>query len=101
MLASNFGFLDRIRFRSSELPFEFPFIADAWPVFFLGAGVILLIEVLVRLTVPEYRRPVMGTFILAIVFFGIGLGSWTLIWPLILIVIGASILLRGIFRNQE
>jgi hypothetical protein len=98
-LANNFGFLDRIRFRFSRLPFEFPFRTEVWTVFFLGAGVILLIEVLIRLTVPEYRRPVTGTFILAVIFFGIGIGNWGLIWPLVLIVIGAVILLRGIFKR--
>jgi hypothetical protein len=47
MLANNFGMLDRIRFRFADLPFDIPFIADAWPFIFLGAGVILLIEVLI------------------------------------------------------
>ena len=101
MLANNFGLLDQFRIRASDLPFEFDFFAEAWALFFLGAGAILLIEVLIRLTVPDYRRPIMGTFILAVVFFGIGLGSWQLIWPLVLIVIGASILLRGLFRQRE
>ncbi len=99
-LANNFGFLDRIRFRFSRLPFEIPFRTEVWTIFFLGAGVILLIEILIRLTVPEYRRPVMGTFILAVVFIGIGIGNWGLVWPLILIVLGASILLRGLFKKS-
>ena len=99
-LANNFGFLDSLRFGFNKLPFDFPFATEVWTIFFLGAGVILLIEVVIRLAVPEYRRPVMGTFILAIVFFGVGLGSWKLIWPLILIVIGASILLRGVFSKK-
>ena len=98
-LANNFGFLDRIRFRFTKLPFDFPLRTEVWTLFFLGAGAILLIEVLIRLTVPEYRRPVMGTFILAIVFFGISLGNWNLIWPLVLIVSGVSILLRGVFKR--
>ena len=55
---------------------------------------------IIRLAVPDYRRPVMGTFILSIVLIGISLGSWDLIWPFILIVVGVSILLRGIFRKQ-
>ena len=100
-LANNFHLLDRIRLGFAKLPFELPFATEVWTIFFLGSGVILLIEVLIRLTVPDYRRPVMGTFILAIVFFGIGLGSWNLIWPLILIVIGASILLRGAFSRRQ
>ena len=98
-LANNFGFLDRMRGRLADLPVDLPFGAEVWTIFFAGAGVILLIEVVIRLVVPEYRRPIMGTVILAIVFFGLALGSWNLIWPLILIVAGASILLRGIFKR--
>lgn len=98
-LANNFGFLDRIRIGFSDLPFDMPFAREVWAFFFLGAGVILLIEVIIRLTVPDYRRPVLGTFIMAVVFFGIGIGNWELIWPLVLILIGATILLRGILRK--
>lgn len=100
-LANNFGFLERVRIRAADLPINIPFGTQVWSIFFIGAGLILLIEVLIRLVVPDYRRPVMGTFILAIVFFGIGLGSWNLIWPLILILIGASILLRGVFNRRS
>jgi hypothetical protein len=98
-LANNFGLLESIRIRMRDLPFEPPFRTEVWSIFFLGAGVILLIEILIRLTVPEYRRSVMGTFILAVVFFGLGIGNWGLIWPIILIIIGASILLRGLLRR--
>lgn len=101
MLANNFGLLDFIRFQTRALPFDFPFFAETWSFIFLGAGVILLIEVVIRLTVPDYRRPVMGTFILAVVFFGVGLGSWETIWPVILIIVGASIVLRAVLGKQE
>ena len=102
MLASNLGFLDQLGFRFSDsaFPFEFPF-ADAWGLFFIGAGLILLVEIAIRMLIPTYRRPVMGTFILAIVFFGIGLGNWELIWPLIIIAIGLSLILRGFFRGRS
>lgn len=99
-LANNFGFLESFGSRFSNLPIDLPFATEVWALIFLGAGVILLIEVLIRLTVTEYRRPILGTFILAVVFFGIGLGNWELIWPLVLIVVGASILLRGVFRRE-
>lgn len=98
-LAQNFNLLNRIQLGIGKLPFDLPFPTLVWTIFFLGAGLILLFEVLIRLVVPDYRRPVMGTIILAIVFFGIGLGSWEFFWPLVLILIGASILLRGFLKK--
>ena len=62
---------------------------------------IVLIEIAIRLLIPDFRRPVMGSVIFAVVCFGLALGSWDLIWPLILIAIGASILLRGLFRSNQ
>ncbi len=72
----------------------------AWNVFFVGAALILFLEVAVRLLVPAYRRSVSGTLILGFVFLGIGLGNWTCIWALGLIALGISILVRG-FRKKE
>jgi LiaF transmembrane domain len=92
LLASNIGI-----FRWVEL-------VDAWPVFFVGAGVILLLEVVIRLLVPAYRGPVTGTIVLALVFLGIGLGgliNWNLIWAFVLIAVGISILLRGLLQRRE
>ncbi len=75
----------------------------AWPIILLGMGVILLIEVLIRLLVPAYRRPVTGTLILAVIFIGLGLGdliNWNLLWPIILIALGLSFLMRGLLRPK-
>jgi len=103
LLAENMGYLERlgVRFKSAELPFELPFVGSSWALIFLGIGVILLIEIAIRLLVPDYRRPLMGSVIFAVVCFGVAFGSWELIWPLILIAIGASILLRGMFRSKR
>jgi hypothetical protein len=108
LLAANMGSLDvftdflaRLSIRPYDLPFDIPFFSlGAWQVFFLGAGVILLFEILVRLLVPAYRRQVFGTFIGAIVFLALGLGQWAVIWPLILVAVGVSILIGGLVRRR-
>jgi hypothetical protein len=108
LLANNLGLLDlfadlleRFGLRSARLPWEMPFVTpEAWSLFFFGGGLILLLEIVVRLVVPTYRRNVLGTLIVAIVFFALGLGNWSLIWPLIVIAIGLSVLLRGLFRRE-
>lgn len=82
-LASSFGYLD----------------GQAWSLFFFGAGMLVLIELAIRLLVPAHRRDLLGTLIWAAVLFW--LGDWDLLWPVILIAIGASILLRGFFRELE
>lgn len=76
---------------------------DAWALIFMGAGVIVLLEVVVRLVVPAYRRAVTGNLILGLVLLGIGLGNqvgWNVIWPLMLIAFGVFILLRGVIWRR-
>lgn len=107
-LASNMGilgafndFLARFGLQTAELPFKLPFLRlEAWSLIFIGAGVLLLAEVVIRLLIPSYRKPVVGTAILAVVALGIGLGTWGLIFPLILIVAGLAILFGAFFRPK-
>ena len=76
---------------------------EAWAIILIGAGLIMLLGVAVRLLVPAYRRAVTGALILGLVFIGIGLGnllSWNVIWPLILIVLGVFILVRGLIWRR-
>jgi hypothetical protein len=90
LLAENMGLLTR---------FE---RLEAWALVFIGAGLLVLLGVVIRLLVPEYRRPVTGSLILGVILLAIGLGNLVgegLIWPLVLIAIGAAILLRGFFRR--
>lgn len=90
-LAENMGLL--VRFEPLE----------AWSIGFIGAGLIVLLGVVVRLLVPAYRRPVTGSLVFGIILLGIGLGEvvgWVAIGPLILIAIGVGILLRGFFRAR-
>jgi hypothetical protein len=90
-LASNLDFFIR---------FEF---LETWSIIFIGAGLIVFLGVLVRLLVPAYRRPIMGSIILGVILIAIGMGnliSWTLIGPLILIAIGVGGLL-AYFRTRQ
>jgi len=66
--------------------------------------VIVLLQVLIRLVVPAYRRPIVGSVIFAVILLGIGLGDlvgWGMIWAVGLIVIGAAYLLRGLFQSRS
>jgi hypothetical protein len=53
-----------------------------WSLIFAGAGVIILVEVLIRLVMPQYRKGVIGSLIVAFVFIGIGAGG-SLGWGLL------------------
>ena len=73
-----------------------------WSLIFLGAGVIILLEVLVRLVMPEHRRGIVGSVIIAIIFIGIGGGGsigWGFLWGVGLIELGLVVLLGG-FRRR-
>jgi hypothetical protein len=62
----------------------------------------VLIEVVVRLLMPVYRRDVGGTLFFAILLIAIGLGNvigWNFIWPLILIGLGLSVVVRALSRS--
>jgi hypothetical protein len=100
LLADNMGMLAAIRFADTPFPgFRFLARIEAWSLIFFGAGVIILVEAVIRYVMPAYRRGVWGTVILAFVFIGIGLGSWVgwnVVWPLILIAIGVIVLLGAL-----
>lgn len=104
-LASNLGWLDAIVSEGEEITgvSAIDNVLSAWSLVLAGTGVIILLEVAIRLLVPAYRRPVLGTFIFGIILIGIGLGdliNWNILWPLIIIGIGLSVLVKA-FRKQE
>jgi hypothetical protein len=108
LLLNQLGYLDQIKdlIYSNQAPWALSFQIDfsVWGLIFLGAGVILLFEVLLRLFIPAYRKPVTGTIILAFVFIGIGLGNvlrWEFILALVLIAVGLSIIVGSITRRRE
>ena len=91
LLADNQGFLAR---------FGRP---QVWALIPSGAGLIVILEVLIRLLVPAYRRPVIGSLIFGFILLAIGLQGmigWGVIWPIILIAIGLAILIGGLIRRR-
>ena len=72
---------------------------NVWSYIFIGAGVLFLLEVILRVLLPAYRRPMRGRLILAFVALAIGLGGlvgWELTWPFIIIAVGLAIII-GVF----
>jgi hypothetical protein len=102
-LGWNFGVLERYAFLNRFLSNTGDIQPPIWALIFLGAGVLILIEVLIRLVVPAYRRSVIGSIIVAAIFLGIGLGDlvrWNIIWPVVIITIGLVIILQGLLRRK-
>ena len=78
---------------------------ETWSVIMIGAGVLVLLGVLVRLAVPAYRKPVLGSIILGVILLAIGLSdvvdlSGPLVGAIILILIGVAIIVGGLTRGR-
>ncbi len=102
-LAVNLGWVDAL-FRSSQIFPGLPgmFYPEAWGLVFVGAGLIVLVGVVIRLAVPAYRAAVGGSVIFGLILIGIGLGNmfgWDVTWPLIIIGIGVLVLVRAFLRR--
>jgi hypothetical protein len=72
---------------------------NVWWIIFIGAGLLFLLEVVLRILMPTYRRPVRGRIILAFVALAVGFGGiigWEITWPLIIIAVGLAIII-GVF----
>ena len=103
LLAENLGLLVNLRTLVRGAPSIFFARAESWMLIFTGAGVLVLLEAIIRLIVPAYRRPVAGSIILGAVLLGIGLGEivgWAVIWPLILIGAGLIFLLQSLIGRR-
>jgi len=103
-LASNLGWLDQIQFQQIEFEgISFTGLSN-WSLIFLGAGVIVFLEAIIRTFVPAYRSSTGGNFFLAAIFLGIGLGGifgWSVVWPFILIAMGLSALASALIQNRR
>ncbi len=67
---------------------------EPWTLVVIGAGVIVLLEAVVRTLRPEYRRPIAGTVIFGVILIAVGLGEqpgWDAFWPVPLIIAGVGL----------
>ena len=101
-LAANIGWLNALS-TSFTLPAGLSFAGmSTWSVIFLGAGVLIFIEALIRSFSKAYRSSTGGNFVLAAVFLGLGLGAifgWNAVWPFVLIAMGVSALLGALIHR--
>ncbi len=73
--------------------------SNMWGAFLMGLGGLLILQALVRLVMPDYRRGALGLVIGGIVLIAIGTipfggASWAQWWPLGLIAIGIALLVQ-------
>ncbi len=75
---------------------------NSWAWIMAGIGALIFLEVVVRLVMPAYRRPVGGRVVLATIFLIGGTSNLVNVdlWPLILIAIGVVMLL-GYFNPKR
>ena len=78
---------------------------DTWALILAGAGAIFIFYALVRLVVPEHRRPVTGNLILGAILLAVGLEAltdweWGTLGAFVLIAIGLIIVFGGILRRR-
>ena len=95
LLVSNTNLLDQIQFQGQK---AWGLTSPVWSLIFVGAGVIFLVEALIRLAIPAYRKPIWGSIIFAIILIALGLGNvfdWRIVGAVVLIFIGISMLFRG------
>jgi fatty acid desaturase len=79
---------------------------NTWAVVLAGAGAIFIVCALVRLAIPEHRRPISGNLIFGFILLGVGLEDltgwgWGTLGAFILIAIGVIIIFSGIFRRRS
>ncbi|HAF62090.1 MAG TPA: hypothetical protein DCK95_07180 [Anaerolineaceae bacterium] len=106
-LGSNLGWWQNLGLPAqSSYSFRRPFVWLAFNPFHmiaLGVGVIVILEVIARLFLPAFSSRVGGKLVLAAFLIGWGLSpffNWYIIWPMILIALGVSVLLGGLMKKK-
>lgn len=97
-LGNNLGFLNQLRAQQIQIGTITIIEIRTWSVIFLGVGVIVFFEAIIR-TFARSNHSSGGNFFLAAIFIGIGLSGfigWQIVWPFILIGLGLAALASAI-----
>ena len=78
---------------------------QGWAIFAWGVAGIWLVEILLRIGVPRWRKPLGGTFVPMVIAVGVGFGlwsddNWEIIGPIILIAVGIAILFGRVVNRR-
>jgi cation transport ATPase len=90
-------------FQGALRTFDWERFGGAWNWVFVAVGLILLLEVALRLLIAQFRRPVAGTLVFAFVLMAIGISGitgWNITWAVFLIAMGVALLLSGLLRGR-
>ncbi len=88
---------------SPLIGFEQDRFGGAWNLVFVAVGLLLFLEVAIRLLVARFRRPVAGGLLFGFVMLAIGVSGitgWDITWPLFLIGFGVILLLSGLLKGR-
>lgn len=71
---------------------------QSWAYLVWGLAALGALEIVIRLMVPRWRRPITGTFLWAVIWAGVGVGLWTgddweIIGPIVLIAAAVALVL--------
>lgn len=83
----------------------FPDTEQSWAYLVWGLAGLGVVEIVIRLMVPKWRRALGGTFIWVAVWTGVGVGVWTgddweIIGPLVLIAIGIAMIVSRLVPRR-
>jgi hypothetical protein len=78
---------------------------QSWAYLVWGIAALAFVEIVIRLMVPRWRKALVGTFIWAAIWTGVGFGLWTggdweIIGPILLIAVGLALILGRLLPRR-
>jgi hypothetical protein len=71
---------------------------QSWAYLVWGIAALAVVEIVIRLMVPRWRKAITGTFVWAVIWAGVGFGLWTgsdweIVGPVVLIAVALALVL--------